>query len=392
MHKEIEQMKEEVASFLESIKVANPALVESIGTGVDVILESWLDNLKTKFKGWVKPKESNVIDMTAPEFNSSQTKTTPVFPGVDVDDEVKWDTDDSNIDKDSADRMIRFVKALIEHGKGGTLSYLFKGLEPLESKYNAFRDAKLNEIDRANNPKKSDKKHDWVKTAKDLSSDDKFIKGMIESHTKEFLNSLTEDDIETYVLPEYWAPALINEDFDGYTDEDMEQIHKFLREKGISFANFVGVGDDSFFKKSNDATDEGCQCLVYDVLKSASADRATSTLYKDQAAEPTSFVGMENANHPQHPWFEEGEASLDLDDVEAGEDGQSLEERKKMTETRKKLDQLERLISKASTEKGSEYRETRHKAHILLEELKNCDKSTKQEQRFDLLSHKLGDI
>jgi len=72
-------------------------------------------------------------------------------------------------------------------------------------------------------------------------------------------------ELETYILPSYWASALINSDFSGYSDEELKEIEKFEndnREKDHCFA-CVGCSDESYFAWSNDANNLGSDVLEF---------------------------------------------------------------------------------------------------------------------------------
>ncbi len=70
---------------------------------------------------------------------------------------------------------------------------------------------------------------------------------------------------ETYILPEYWASALINADYSGLEDSEIQEIEEFEtnnRQPGCAFY-CVGCSEESYFKWSNDATNLGCNVLDY---------------------------------------------------------------------------------------------------------------------------------
>ena len=58
--------------------------------------------------------------------------------------------------------------------------------------------------------------------------------------------------IETYTLPAYWGPALINGDYSGYEDNEIAEIQEFER-----LHCCVGCGDDSWFSWRNDVNKLG---------------------------------------------------------------------------------------------------------------------------------------
>lgn len=70
---------------------------------------------------------------------------------------------------------------------------------------------------------------------------------------------------ETYTLPEYWACALINNDFSGLDESDAQEIENFIKDNQIDGCSFycLGCSDEPYFKWSNDATNLGGNVLEY---------------------------------------------------------------------------------------------------------------------------------
>lgn len=70
---------------------------------------------------------------------------------------------------------------------------------------------------------------------------------------------------ETYILPEYWASALINADYSGLEDSDIEEIENFESENKEANCRFtcIGCSDESYFSWRNDATNLGGDVLEY---------------------------------------------------------------------------------------------------------------------------------
>ena len=62
----------------------------------------------------------------------------------------------------------------------------------------------------------------------------------------------------TWLLPVYWAPAILNDDYSGYTKEETEQIDQFLKKAGG--IPIIADIDNSAF---NDAFHKGCECCEY---------------------------------------------------------------------------------------------------------------------------------
>lgn len=57
---------------------------------------------------------------------------------------------------------------------------------------------------------------------------------------------------EEYTLPTYWAPALINDDYSGMSDEDELEISEFIAEEreGHKMFSCVAIADDAHFSMS----------------------------------------------------------------------------------------------------------------------------------------------
>ena len=53
--------------------------------------------------------------------------------------------------------------------------------------------------------------------------------------------------IETERLPAYWASALVNDDWSGYTEEDCEQIQHYAANE-LAGLECVNVEDDESFQ------------------------------------------------------------------------------------------------------------------------------------------------
>ncbi len=50
-----------------------------------------------------------------------------------------------------------------------------------------------------------------------------------------------------WLLPSHWASALINDDWTGYDQEEIDQIETVLHRSGLSTHRCVDVADDSSF-------------------------------------------------------------------------------------------------------------------------------------------------
>lgn len=70
---------------------------------------------------------------------------------------------------------------------------------------------------------------------------------------------------ETYILPAYWACALINADYSGLEDADIEEIEIFEADNKEDNCRFacIGCSDEQYFTWRNDANNLGCDVLEY---------------------------------------------------------------------------------------------------------------------------------
>jgi len=70
---------------------------------------------------------------------------------------------------------------------------------------------------------------------------------------------------ETYILPAYWASALINADNSGLEDNEIAEIEKFetdKKEDGCRFA-CIGCSEEQYFAHRNDANNMGGDVLEF---------------------------------------------------------------------------------------------------------------------------------
>lgn len=325
MHRELKDMQHEIENFMESIKPANPELIGAIGDGVGVIIESWLGNLLGKKKR----------DEQRPEPYDLETESpigTLVEKGSD-----RWTTADKDIDKAFVDGIVNKIEYLINQGEGATLDYLFKKIDAVRPEFEKRE-----------------------KYSRHSAKDDAFVKSMVES--------LTEDDLEVYTLPAYWAAPLVNDDFSGLEDEEIAEIEQFLHNNKLGHC--AHVSDVETEVPRNDANNKFGDVAKFTFIK---LDKGG---YEDQAQEPTSFVGLES-----------------IGDIIPNEtDGSAEEQKPSFGEARKQLDALEKLIEGCKVGRGDDYKNKRHDAHLLLERIKGMEKSPKQEQRFELLDRRLAAI
>jgi TPP-dependent indolepyruvate ferredoxin oxidoreductase alpha subunit len=70
----------------------------------------------------------------------------------------------------------------------------------------------------------------------------------------------------TYILPAYWACALINADESGMEESDIKDLNNFLESEKPGFC--VGCSEEQYFSHDNDATNLGGDVLEYYFRKS----------------------------------------------------------------------------------------------------------------------------
>lgn len=71
--------------------------------------------------------------------------------------------------------------------------------------------------------------------------------------------------LETYILPAYWASALINNDYSGLESNDIEEIEDFEWRNKENDHRFtcIGCSEESYFAWRNDAFNLGCDVLEF---------------------------------------------------------------------------------------------------------------------------------
>lgn len=80
-------------------------------------------------------------------------------------------------------------------------------------------------------------------------------------------NNMTHTlNTETYILPAYWASALINDDYTGLEESDIEAIEAFLFANKEQIGSCIDVSEDSWFAHSNDAINLGCDVATFTFL------------------------------------------------------------------------------------------------------------------------------
>lgn len=71
---------------------------------------------------------------------------------------------------------------------------------------------------------------------------------------------------EEYILPTYWASALINNDYSGCNSEEIAEIENFI--KSIETKNCIDADvENSYFAHSNDANRMGGDVCVFTFTK-----------------------------------------------------------------------------------------------------------------------------
>ncbi len=66
---------------------------------------------------------------------------------------------------------------------------------------------------------------------------------------------------ETYILPAYWASALINDDYSGMNDEEIAILNTWYDK--IKPGSCVGCSEVEYFTWRNDAYTIGCNVLEF---------------------------------------------------------------------------------------------------------------------------------
>ena len=62
---------------------------------------------------------------------------------------------------------------------------------------------------------------------------------------------MTQIETETYILPAYWASALINNDWSGMDDQEEQELNNWLEQ--VKPGSCVGCSDYGYFSYRNDA-------------------------------------------------------------------------------------------------------------------------------------------
>jgi len=69
-----------------------------------------------------------------------------------------------------------------------------------------------------------------------------------------------------YNLPDFWASAIINDDWSGLSDEESNQLRNFLESEDLGDGHWNIEDQEAFFMKFHDAIGVGvlaCDCFLY---------------------------------------------------------------------------------------------------------------------------------
>lgn len=72
-------------------------------------------------------------------------------------------------------------------------------------------------------------------------------------------------EIETYILPAFWASALINGDESGMSESDIAEMDKWLNT--VNPGRCLQCSDEQYFTGFNDAHTLACDVLEYSFTK-----------------------------------------------------------------------------------------------------------------------------
>lgn len=70
---------------------------------------------------------------------------------------------------------------------------------------------------------------------------------------------------ETFILPAYWASALINGDYSGMEEQDINELTAFIEsnKEDNSYFSCIDVSEESYFSHRNDARTLACDVSEY---------------------------------------------------------------------------------------------------------------------------------
>ena len=77
---------------------------------------------------------------------------------------------------------------------------------------------------------------------------------------------MAETIFEEYILPAHLACYLVNGDASGYSDEEIEEIDKFVDEKSLGFCTGVD-SEDTYFSPFNDMNNMGNDVCKFTFVK-----------------------------------------------------------------------------------------------------------------------------
>lgn len=67
--------------------------------------------------------------------------------------------------------------------------------------------------------------------------------------------------ITEYLLPAYWASALVNNDYDSLSEYEISELLEWKLKNNPGICSHCS--EESFFSKSNDVSGLGGDCLVF---------------------------------------------------------------------------------------------------------------------------------
>jgi hypothetical protein len=67
----------------------------------------------------------------------------------------------------------------------------------------------------------------------------------------------------TYILPAYWACALINNDYTGLEESEHNEIERFLFANKEDIGTCIGVSEEQYFSHTNDAHTLACDVAEF---------------------------------------------------------------------------------------------------------------------------------
>jgi hypothetical protein len=68
--------------------------------------------------------------------------------------------------------------------------------------------------------------------------------------------------VETFALPAFWASALINDDWSGLEQDEIDAIHAWHADAGVTPSMAVSCDEREVFKRWHAAADYVLPCMV----------------------------------------------------------------------------------------------------------------------------------